>query len=112
MKKKNKQEEKEYWDAVNEANDYLSDAIAHIRELLDESVKYEWNYDLEFDDNDLVNVFFVFIDIMSHKAIKSGKINEKNAIPIIRQFTKDTELAFGVNVNDLIEVIKKRENFN
>ena len=54
----------------------------------------------------------MFINIIGNQAIKRGEINEKNAIPIMRQFIKDTETAWKVNINELAEKEEQLKNLN
>ena len=112
--KNKEQEDKQanYEAAMAEISDYIGESLSNMRHILDKGVEEGWSYDLLISDNDIVNAFFVFVDIVSHRAIKSGKINNENAISTMRQFIKSVEYTWGENIDLLIAKIGKRENIN
>jgi len=99
-------------EAILEIQDFISDSLTEIRYLLDKANDDGWSYAFNFDNRDILNAFYVFVDIIGNQAIKSGEINEKNAIPIMRQFIKDTETAWKVNINKLAEKEKQLKILN
>lgn len=99
-------------EAISEIQDFITESLTEIRYLLDKANEDGWSYEFNFDNRDILNAFFVFIDIIGNQAIKRGEINEKNAIPIMRQFIKDTETAWKVNINELAEKEEQLKNLN
>lgn len=107
-----KEEKPAIEEAILEIQDFISDSLTEIRYLLDKANDDGWSYAFNFDNRDILNAFFVFVDIIGNQAIKRGEINEKNAIPIMRQFIKDTETAWKVNINELAEKEEQLKNLN
>lgn len=99
-------------EAILEIQDFISDSLTEIRYLLDKANEDGWSYAFNFDNRDILNAFFVFVDIIGNQAIKRGEINDKNAIPIMRQFIKDTETAWKVNINELAEEEEQLKKMN
>jgi hypothetical protein len=99
-------------EAILEIQDFITDSLTEIRYLLDKANEDGWSYAFNFDNRDILNAFFVFVDIIGNQAIKRGEINEKNAIPIMRQFVKDTETAWKVNINELAEKEEQLKKLN
>lgn len=96
-----KTKEQKYHEAVNEANEFVSEGLEHLKSLLDEARETGWSYDLDFDQRDIANAFFVFVDIISNSAIKKGFITEENAEQTMTTFIADTYKAFGVDISKI-----------
>lgn len=96
-----KTKEQKYHEAVNEANEFVSESLEHLKRLLDEARETGWSYDLDFDQRDIANAFFVFVDIISNSAIKKGIITEENAAQTMTAFIADTYKAFGVDISKI-----------
>lgn len=66
--------------AIQEINQHISDALQQWMEVLNTADADGWAYYLNYSDKDALNAIYIFNHILQNIAIKSGHINEDNAI--------------------------------
>lgn len=82
----------------------LPQSLSMWQDILLHSDADEWAYELNYTDEDLLNALYIFSHIATNKAIKSGFLNEKNALAVGAQFKRECLKAFGF---DSVELTNK-----
>ena len=107
-----KTKEQKYYEAVYEANKFVCESLEHLKSLLNEASEIGWSYDLDFDQDDIANAFFVFVDVISNSAIKKGILTEENAVQTMTTFIADTYKAFGIDISKIADKIHSNYESN
>ena len=66
--------------AIQEINQHISEGLQQWMEVLNTADADGWAFYLNYSDEDALNAIYIFNHILLNIAIKSGHINEDNAI--------------------------------
>lgn len=95
-------EEKE---AIKEINQHIKDSLNEWSDILVDADYKGWGVDLEFDEEDLLNILQMFNSIWANSAIKRGVFTEDNIYQKIELFKRAIEDVFDVKTVELTESV-------
>lgn len=95
---------------IKEINQYIKDSLAEWSDILLEADYNGWAVDLEFDEDDLLNILQMFTSIWSNSAIKRGVFTEGNILQKMGLFKKHISEVFDINTVDLTKRVLGNNN--
>lgn len=81
---------------IKEINQHIKDSLNEWSDILIDADYKGWAVDLEFDEEDLLNILQMFNSIWSNNAIKRGVFTEDNIVQKMELFKRTIEVVFGV----------------
>lgn len=95
---------------IKEINQHIKDSLAEWSDILLEADYNGWAVDLEFDEDDLLNILQMFTSIWSNSAIKRGVFTEDNILQKMGLFKKHISEVFDINTVDLTQRVLGNNN--
>ena len=97
-------------ETIEEINQYIKESLAEWSDILLEADYNGWAVDLEFDEDDLLNILQMFTSIWSNNAIKRGVFTEDNILQKMGLFKKHISEVFDINTVDLTKRVLGNNN--
>lgn len=97
-------------EAIKEINQHIKDSLEEWSDILLEADYNGWAVDLEFDEDDLLNILQMFTSIWSNSAIKRGIFTEGNILQKMELFKKHISEVFDINTVDLAKRVLGNNN--
>lgn len=95
---------------IKEINQHIRESLDEWSEILLEYDYNGWSADLDFNEEDLLNILQIFISIWSNSAIKRGIFTEDNVIPKMKLFSATINDVFGVDTTNLVDSVFGNNN--
>jgi hypothetical protein len=90
---------------IKEINQHIKDSLNEWSDILVDADYNGWGVDLEFDEEDLLNILQMFNSIWANSAIKRGVFTEDNVVRKMAVFQKTIDDVFGVNTVKLTDSV-------
>lgn len=90
---------------IKEINVHISDALSMWSDILLKAEADNWEYDLFFSDDDLLNALSIFTSVWGNRAIKDGVLDEKNVVDKISSLTECLKNVFNIDTRELTKKV-------
>lgn len=95
---------------IKEINQHIKDSLNEWSDILLEADYNGWGADLDFDEEDLLNILQMFTSIWSNSAIKRGIFTEENVLQKMKLFRTAINDVFGVDTITLADSVLGNNN--
>lgn len=95
---------------IKEINQHIRESLDEWSDILLEADYNGWGADLDFDEEDLLNILQMFTSIWSNSAIKRGIFTEGNILQKMELFKKHISEVFDINTVDLTQRVLGNNN--
>lgn len=95
---------------IKEINQHIRESLDEWSEILLEADYNGWGADLDFNEDDLLNILQIFTSIWSNSAIKRGVFTEGNILQKMGLFKKHISEVFDINTVDLTKRVLGNNN--
>lgn len=97
-------------ETIKEITQLIKDSLAECSDILVYADYKGLAVDLEFNEDDLLNILQIFTSIWSNNAIKRGIFTEDNVTPKMELFKDTINDVFGINTVTLSESVLDNNN--
>ena len=97
-------------ETIKEINQHIRESLDEWSDILLEADYNGWAVNLEFDEEDLLNILQMFTSIWSNSAIKRGVFTESNILQKMGLFKKHISEVFDINTVDLTKRVLGNNN--
>lgn len=92
-------------ETIKEINQHIRESLDEWSDILLEADYNGWGADLDFNEEDLLNILQMFTSIWSNNAIKRGILTEDNVTQKMELFKDTINNVFGVNTVKLTDSV-------
>lgn len=97
-------------ETIKEINRHIRESLDEWSEILLEADYNGWGADLDFNEEDLLNILQMFTSIWSNSAIKRGIFTEENVLSKMKLFRTTINDVFGVDTITLADSVLGNNN--
>lgn len=95
---------------IKEINRHISEALCNWSDIVLRADADNWAYYLEYSDEDMLNVLFLFNHVWQNRAIKQGVFSPSNAIERMEEFRNAIKRVFEIDTYELTDKVIKQAN--